>query len=138
MRARHDSKLDLLKSVPLFSRCTARELSTIGTLADEVNLQEGKKLTTEGERGREFFVLVEGTADVSRKGKKLNELGPGDFLGEIALLTHSPRTATVTATSPIRALVITGPEFRSLLRRSPQIQVKVLEELANRLAPEVL
>lgn len=138
MRTRRDSKIDLLKEVRLFARCTARELASIATLADEVNLKEGKKLTSEGERGREFFVLIEGTADVARKGKKLNDLGPGDFLGEIALLTHSPRTATVTATSPIRALVITGPEFRSLLRRSPQIQIKVLEALANRLAPEVL
>ncbi len=138
MRTRRDSKIDLIKQVPLFARCTARELTSIATLADEVNLQEGKKLTSEGDRGREFFALVEGTAEVRRKGRKLNDLGPGDFLGEIALLTHSPRTATVTATSPIRALVITGPEFRSLLRRSPQIQIKVLEALANRLAPEVL
>jgi CRP/FNR family cyclic AMP-dependent transcriptional regulator len=138
MRTRRDSKIDLIKEVPLFARCTARELASISSLADEVNLKEGKKLTVEGERGREFFALVEGTAAVARKGKKVNNLGPGDFLGEIALLTHSPRTATVTATSPIRALVITGPNFRSLLRRSPQIQIKVLEELANRLAPEVL
>ncbi len=138
MRTRRDSKIALIKEVPLFARCTARELASISSLADEVNLKEGKKLTVEGERGREFFALVEGTAEVARKGKKVNNLGPGDFLGEIALLTHSPRTATVTATSPIRALVITGPNFRSLLRRSPQIQIKVLEELANRLAPEVL
>jgi CRP/FNR family transcriptional regulator, cyclic AMP receptor protein len=138
VRARHDAKTDLLRGVPLFSRCSARELRSIASIADEVELKEGKQLTKEGERGREFFVILDGNADVRKKGKKLNALGPGDFLGEVALLTHVPRTATVTATTPIRALVITGPDFRSLLRRTPTIQVKVLEELAQRLAPEVL
>lgn len=138
MRARRDSKVALLKTVPLFERLSAKDLASIASIADEVELKEGKELTREGERGREFFVLLDGTAEVRRKGRKVNTLDRGDFLGEIALLTHSPRTATVTATSPVRALVITGPDFRSLLRRSPQLQIKVLETLAERLAPEVL
>jgi CRP-like cAMP-binding protein len=134
VRARGKSKADLLRGVPLFSQLSAKQLASIASIADEVDLKEGKKLTTEGERGREFFVLLDGAADVRRKGRKVNRLGPGDFLGEIALLTHVPRTATVVATEPTRALVIRGPEFRSLLRRTPAIQLKVLDALAQRLA----
>jgi CRP-like cAMP-binding protein len=138
VRTRRDSKIALLKTVPLFERLSAKDLAAIASIADEVELKEGKELTREGERGREFFVLLDGEAEVRRKGRKVNTLGRGDFLGEIALLTHSPRTATVTAVSPIRAIVITGPDFRSLLRRSPQLQIKVLEALAQRLAPDLL
>jgi CRP/FNR family transcriptional regulator, cyclic AMP receptor protein len=135
---RRDSKIALLKAVPLFERLSARDLASVASIADEVELKEGKELTREGERGREFFVLLDGTAEVRRKGRRVNTLERGDFLGEIALLTHSPRTATVTATSPVRALVITGPAFRGLLRRSPQLQIKVLEAVAERLAPDLV
>jgi CRP-like cAMP-binding protein len=138
VRARLDSKVALLKTVPLFERLSAKDLASVASITDQVELKEGRELTREGERGREFFVLLDGTAEVRRKGRKVNTLERGDFLGEIALLTHSPRTATVTATSPIQALVITAPDFRSLLRRSPQLQIKVLAALAERLAPEVL
>jgi CRP/FNR family transcriptional regulator, cyclic AMP receptor protein len=138
VRARRDSKVALLKTVPLFERLSAKDLASVASITDQVELKEGRELTREGERGREFFVLLDGTAEVRRKGRKVNTLERGDFLGEIALLTHSPRTATVTATSPIQALVITAPDFRSLLRRSPQLQIKVLAALAERLAPEVL
>jgi CRP-like cAMP-binding protein len=138
VRGRGQSKTDLLKTVPLFAHCSGRELQSIASIADEVELPEGKVLTREGERGREFFIILDGAAEVSRKGDKVNTLGPGDFLGEIALLTHVPRTATVATVEPTRALVITGPDFRSLLRRVPEIQVNVLEALAQRLAPEAL
>jgi CRP-like cAMP-binding protein len=134
VRARDKSKTDLLRRVPLFSRLSAKQLAAIASIADEVDLKEGKRLTAEGERGREFFVLLDGGADVERKGKKINTLGPGEFFGEIALLTHVPRTATVTTTEPTRALVIRAPEFRSLLRRTPALQLEVLDALAQRLA----
>ena len=114
MRTRRDSKIELLRAVPLFSRCSARELRSIASIADEVEVKEGKELTREGERGREFFVILEGQADVRRKSRKVNTLGPGEFLGEIALLTHVPRTATVAATTPMRALVITGPDLEEV------------------------
>ena len=138
MRARRDSKIELLRQVPLFARCSKRELSRVAGIADEVALPEGRELTREGMRGREFFVLLDGTADVRRKGRRVNQLGPGDFFGEIALLTQVPRTATVTATSPVDALVITDRDFRGLLREAPDIQRKVLEALAERLAPETI
>ncbi|MFL5930606.1 MAG: cyclic nucleotide-binding domain-containing protein, partial [Gaiellaceae bacterium] len=120
--------------VPLFSRCSKKELSEIARIADEIDLAEGKQLTKEGGRGREFFVLVEGNADVRRKRRKIGTLGPGDFLGEIALVTKTPRTATVTTTSPVRALVVSEQNFRRLLEGSPQVQIKVLEALAERVA----
>ena len=138
MRLRKDAKAELIRRVPLFSRCSKDELREVASVADEVDLREGRELTREGARGREFFVLVEGTADVRKNGRKINTLQSGDFFGEIALVSKAPRTATVVATSPIRALVITDRAFRQLLDHSPQIQVKVLEALAERLAPASL
>jgi CRP/FNR family cyclic AMP-dependent transcriptional regulator len=129
-----DSKVEAMKHVPLFARLSKGELRRIAQLADEVDLRAGKVLTTEGTRGREFFVLLEGTADVRSNTRLLPALGPGDFVGEIALVSDVPRTATVTATSPVRALVITDRSFRELLRSSPVIQGKVLEAVAQRLA----
>ena len=128
-----NGKIDLLKHVPLFARCSKKELELISGLADEIDLPEGKELTQEGERGREFFVLVDGTAEVHRGGKQLRTLGPGEFFGEIALVSGRPRTATVTATSPVRALVVTDQAFGGLMRNSPDIQLKVLEAIADRL-----
>ena len=138
MRLGGNQKIDLIRKVPLFARCSRAELKEIALLADEIDLHEGKEMTREGAPGREFFVLLEGTADVKKNRRRVNTLGPGDFFGEIALVSRSPRTATVTATTPLRALVITDRSFRRLLEESPEIQLKVLEALAERLAPEAL
>jgi CRP-like cAMP-binding protein len=127
-----DAKLELLRRVPLFALCSKQELTAIAQLADEIDLPEGKVLAQEGDRGREFFVLVEGSAEVKRRGETVNELSDGDFFGEIALLSGRPRTATVTATSPVHALVVTEQAFGALMRQSPQIQTKVLQALAER------
>jgi CRP/FNR family cyclic AMP-dependent transcriptional regulator len=134
VRLHKDPKVEAIAHVPLFSRCSKSELARIAQLADEVDLPAGKSLTKEGATGREFFVLLEGTADVSRDAAPLASLGPGDFFGEIALVTDVPRTATVTTTSPVLALVITDRAFRELLREQPEIQGKVLEAVAERLA----
>jgi CRP/FNR family cyclic AMP-dependent transcriptional regulator len=133
-----NQKVELIKHVPLFAGLSKRELHEIASLADEIDLREGKVLTQQGKSAREFFVLLEGNADVSKDGRRINQLGDGDFFGEIALVSRSPRTATVTATTPVRALVITDRSFRRLLEESPQIQLKVLEALAERLAPETI
>ena len=133
-----NAKIDLIKQAPLFARCTKKEIEQVAHLADEIDLREGKELTVEGEPGREFFVLIEGTADVRRKGRRVNQMKDGDFFGEIALISGAPRTATVTATSPVRALVITDRDFRTLLKKSPAMQLRVLEALAERLPPETL
>jgi CRP/FNR family transcriptional regulator, cyclic AMP receptor protein len=134
VRLHKNAKVDLLKAVPLFGRCSKKELAEIATIADEIDLPEGKQLTKEGSRGSEFFILLEGNADVRRKKRKVKTLGPGDFLGEIALVTKVPRTATVTTSSPVRALVVSEQNFRRLLERSPDVQIKVLEALAERVA----
>lgn len=133
---RKNAKVNLIKSAPLFSECSRKELNEIAGIADEIDLKEGKVLTHEGRPGREFFVLIEGSADVKRSNRRINQLGAGDFFGEISLITQRPRTATVTATSPVRALVITDRSFRTLLEHQPQIQGKVLSALAARLGPE--
>jgi CRP/FNR family cyclic AMP-dependent transcriptional regulator len=135
--ARHNYKVDLIKHVPLFADCSRRELEQIAQIADEIDLAEGKELTRTGQPGREFFVLLEGEADVSKDGETINKLGPGDFFGEIALVEDTPRTATVTATTPVRALVITDRAFRRLLEKQPEIQRKVLVALAQRVKPAI-
>jgi CRP/FNR family transcriptional regulator, cyclic AMP receptor protein len=134
VRLRRDTKVDLLRRVPLFSSCTKQECQRLAAIADEIDLPEGRVLTKEGQAGREFFVLVDGTVDVVQKGEKIAELGSGDWLGEIALLTKAPRTATVTATSPVRVLVITDRAFRQVVETTPSIAVKVLERVGERLA----
>jgi len=133
---RKNAKLELLKRVPLFADCSKRELETVAAIADELTMPAGRELTKEGARGAEFVVLAEGAADVRRRGRRVNTLGSGDFLGEIALITGTPRTATVTTTAPSRVLVMTAPAFRRLLRDNPSLQLKVLDALARRLPPE--
>ena len=133
MRLHKDAKIDLLKNVPLFAGCSKTELQRIASLADELDLGDGATLIREGERGREFIVIAEGTVKVTRNGKQLRELGAGDFIGEIALVADVPRTATVTATSPVRLLVVTDRAFRGLLEQMPSIAKKVLQSLGERL-----
>ena len=134
----HNSKIDLIKRVPLFSSASKAELTEIASIADEIDLPAGKAVSEEGDTGREFFVLIEGTADVTRGGKRVASIGPGDFFGEIALIAKTPRNATITTTSPVRALVITDRAFKQLLDHSPTIAVGVLVALAERLAPTTL
>jgi CRP-like cAMP-binding protein len=129
-----DPKASALARVPLFAHCGKRELAQIARIADEIDLPAGKTLTREGAPGREFFVLLEGTVDVRQNSRLLRPRGPGDFIGEIALVTGKARTATVTAVTPVRAVVIVDRAFRELLRRSPEIQGKILEAVADRLA----
>jgi CRP/FNR family cyclic AMP-dependent transcriptional regulator len=134
---RRDAKIELLKRVPLFAGCSKQELGEIALVADEIDFPAGKVLTREGDSGREFFVLVEGAAEVRRKGRKVRTMDSGDFFGEIALVSSRPRTATVTATAPVRMLVVTDRAFRELMQNMPSIQMKVLTALADRLAADM-
>jgi CRP-like cAMP-binding protein len=138
MRLRKDVKIELIRRVPLFERCSKGELQEVAAVADEIDLPEGRVLTRQGEPGREFLVLVDGSAEVVQDGRTINQLGKGDFLGEIALLSDRPRTATVTATSPVRALVVRDVEVRSLLAHQPALQAKLLATLADRIAHDSL
>lgn len=134
---RKNAKLELLKGVPLFADCSRSELDAILGVADELDLPAGRELTKEGARGAEFIVLADGEAEVRRRGRKINTLGAGDFIGEIALISGTPRTATVTTTEPSRLLVLTAGAFRKLLRDTPSIQTKVLDAVARRLADDL-
>jgi CRP-like cAMP-binding protein len=133
---RRDAKVELLKKVPLFADCSKAELRTLAKSADEIDLREGTVMTREGRPGREFFVLIEGTARVSRNDRKLAELKGGDWFGEIALITNRPRTATVTATSAVDVLVITDRRFRSVVETMPTIALKVLSSVGDRLGQD--
>jgi CRP/FNR family transcriptional regulator, cyclic AMP receptor protein len=137
MRLGKDGKVELLKKVPLFSRLNRKGLQDVAHIADELDLPAGKEMATEGDRGREFFVLLEGEADVTKGGKRINTMKKGDFFGEIALVTKMPRTASVTATTDVEVLVITERDFDALLKRSPEIGRQVAEALAERVAPEL-
>jgi CRP-like cAMP-binding protein len=134
MRLGKSSKAAAIACVPLFSRCSKRQLMEIAQLADEIDLPAGRVLTKEGAPGREFFVILEGRAEVQRGGRVIATVCNGDFLGEVALVTDHPRTATVTTTTPVRVLVLPHREFRQLLRTSPDIQGKVLQAVADRVA----
>jgi CRP/FNR family transcriptional regulator, cyclic AMP receptor protein len=135
---RRNQKVELIRHAPLFAHVSKRQLEQIAQIADEIDLGEGKEMTEQGARGREFFVLLEGSADVKKDGRRINTLGPGDFFGEIALVSDTPRTATVVSTSPVRALVITDRAFKRLIKDSPEIQERVLSALAARIAPDLL
>jgi CRP-like cAMP-binding protein len=133
---RKNAKIELLKRVPLFAACSQRELAEIASLADELDLPSARDLTKEGGRGWEFIILVQGEADVVRTGRVVNELGPGDFVGEIALVSGKPRTATVRTRGPSRVLVLTASGFRALMRDVPSIQDKVLAAITARIPDE--
>lgn len=133
MLLRKNAKVELIARVPLFGRCTKKELNAIAARADELALPEGRVLVSQGERGREFVVIIDGTADVHRDGRRINQLGRGDFLGEIALLSGAPRTATVTTTSPTRILVLTDAAFKAVTTELPSVQTRLLAALSARL-----
>lgn len=128
-----NAKIELLGRVPLFAGCSKAELREVALSSDGIDLRDGHVLTREGGPGRKFFILVEGTARVTRNGQTLSDLGPGDWFGEIALLRHTRRTATVTATSPVRVLVITDRSFRRVVESMPRIALKVLASVGQRL-----
>jgi CRP-like cAMP-binding protein len=138
VRLRKDAKIELLRRAWLFDQCSKRELSEISGLADEVALRSGRPLIREGTRGREFFVLIDGEVEVTRKGRRIDTMGAGEFFGEMALISNAPRNASVTSTTPVRALVITDRAFRALLERSPKIQLKVLQAVAERIPSPTL
>jgi CRP/FNR family transcriptional regulator, cyclic AMP receptor protein len=138
MRLRKDAKVDLISRVPLLAGCSKKELGMIANLADLIERPEGKTLIKEGEFGSEFFILVDGTARVSRSGRKLRDLSAGEWVGEIALIANVPRTATVITTSPLQALVLTRGAFSGLIEGVPSIGAKVLAAMGERLAPETI
>ncbi|GAC1663530.1 MAG: hypothetical protein NVS9B8_02690 [Candidatus Limnocylindrales bacterium] len=134
MMATHtDQKLELLKRAPLLAGLGRREIEEVGRLVEEIDVPAGQVLMREGETGREFFVLVEGSVAIDRGGSRVRTMTPGDFFGEIALLAEGPRTATATTETASKVLVLGHREFHSLMDQFPAIRMCVLEALAARL-----
>lgn len=127
-------KVERLRHAPLFAGLSKRELTELARRTDDLQLPAGRTLCKEGTIGHEFFVLVDGEVEVTRKGERIAMRSGGDFIGEIGLLTDTRRTATVTALTPLRCFVLTGRDFRRLLDESPAVERKVLKTLAERLA----
>ena len=133
LRRGGDSKAELLANVPLFSTCNKRELSRIASLVDEVAAPKGKVLVRQGDPGRECFVIADGKAKATMRGKGTAVLGPGAFFGEMSLLDQGPRSATVTAETDMRLLVLGSREFSSLVNEVPVVAVRMMQGLAERL-----
>jgi CRP-like cAMP-binding protein len=123
-----------LKQLDLFSGLSRQELDEVARLTDEVDVPAGKVLGREGDTAYEFFVIEEGTASVEVDGRHVVDLGPDEWFGEIGLLAAERRTATVTATTPMRLAVIFGPSFRDLTGRLPKVAATIRAELEERLA----
>jgi CRP-like cAMP-binding protein len=121
-----------LRDIELFSGCSERELRDITRLGHLKSFSQGAQLTREGDPGDALFVILQGTIGIQRNGEVIATRGPSEFIGEIALLSHSPRTATVHAATTVKAFVIPGRPFRALLGRQPELQRKVFEALAAR------
>lgn len=121
-----------LKQSPLFEGLSRKQLMHLARLSDDLDVPAGAVLCTEGSRGKEFFVIVEGEAEVTRGGRRVATVGPGDFFGEIALLERVSRTATVTAATPLRFFVISANAFKAVLDTDPTIEYKLLRALARR------
>jgi CRP-like cAMP-binding protein len=118
--------------VPLFTQCSKHDLGEIARFVDEIDVDAGRVLMTEGDVGHEAFVVVDGQATVTRGGATVAEIGPGAVVGEMALIDRVPRNATVTATTPMRLLVIGKREFSGLLDESPSFRTSIMAALAAR------
>jgi CRP-like cAMP-binding protein len=131
--AQANTKLELLRHVPLFARCKPSVVEEIGRLADEVEVPDGYTLIREGTFGHQFVLIVEGRVRIERGGRTLKTMGPGEFLGEIALIDHGRTTATATTEGPARLFVVSHQGFNSLLEQSPALRAEIMTALANRI-----
>jgi CRP/FNR family transcriptional regulator, cyclic AMP receptor protein len=128
----HNTKVESLSRAPLFENLSKDELRQLAGVTEDLEVDAGKVLCREGEMAREFFVIIDGEVDVTRDGDRLRTLSDGDFFGEIALIEDIPRTATVTATTPLRFFVLTRQSFWGMIERMPDVERKVLRALAKR------
>ena len=131
--AHTDHKLELLKQVPLFESLSRGDLEQVEQNSEEIDVPAGQVLTRQGTPGSEFFVIIEGSVRIEHDGHEVRTMGSGDFLGEIALIDDSPRTATATTTTPAKLIVLSRREFRSLMDGHPSIEASVLRCLVERI-----
>jgi CRP/FNR family transcriptional regulator, cyclic AMP receptor protein len=129
-----DEYLKHLASIPLFAECDKKELMEIGKLATEINIPPGRVFIKEGDFAQEMVVIVEGTATVTKNGEKIATLGPGDFVGELAVILRRPRNATVTSDTQVDMLVIDSGAMDALLDDIPGLAKRLLKVVAARLA----
>ncbi len=130
---RKSDRIDRLAKVPLFKGFSKRELRLIDQRADEVHIKAGRTLARQGERGREFLLILEGRARVERDGKVIARLKDGDVFGEMSLIDNEPRSASVIAEGPMVLMVVSRPVFGDMLESSPSLQRKVMVSLSARL-----
>jgi CRP/FNR family cyclic AMP-dependent transcriptional regulator len=131
---RHAAIDEKLAAVPLFEGLSEKQLRRISALMTRLDLPEGKLLTREGQQGYEFVIVLEGEVEVRQGDRVVATRGPGDYVGEIALLDRRPRTATVVATTPVSVEVLSRREFMSLLAEAPELSEQILATVAQRLA----
>jgi CRP/FNR family transcriptional regulator, cyclic AMP receptor protein len=131
-RMPQDEKMERLATVPILQECTGRQLREVARITEVMEAPEGTVITRVGEPGDEFFMIVDGTARVEVPGGATRELVPGEFFGEMSLLDLGPRSATVTAVTGIRLLVIKRRHFTTLLKEAPALAYKILTILARR------
>jgi CRP-like cAMP-binding protein len=132
-RVRQEDKINALGRIPLFSELSKKELVFLARMTTEVDVREGSTLVRQGEMGREAMIIESGTAVVSRNNRKIDDLGPGDFFGEMSLIDHMPRNADVVATSDMTVLVMDSREFSTVLDTYPKVAVKILKTVVERL-----
>ena len=132
-----DHKIDALSRVPLFASLSKRELEFVASRADEVDAPAGKFLTTQGEPGDTFYVLLDGEARVDIDGNLRRNLEPGDFFGEISMLDRGLGTATITTTKPSRLLVMSHAQFRDAIKANDALLIKVLAAMGERLRADL-
>jgi CRP-like cAMP-binding protein len=131
-RIKQDTKVEALRQSPLFEGLSRKQLTSVARLTDDLEVPAGAVLCQQGTRGQEFFVITAGEATVTRGRKAVATIGAGDFFGEIALLEHVVRTATVTAATPMRFFVVSDRAFRTVIETDPTVERKVLRALARR------
>jgi CRP-like cAMP-binding protein len=124
-----------LKDVPFFRGLSKRELATVAQQTDEIDVESDAVLAREGDFGHEFFVIIDGTAEVLKGDEPIAELGPGEFFGEMALIDEDRRVATVRALSPMKLLVMSRNSFRTIDRSMPQVHATVIEAINQRRSP---
>ena len=122
-----------LAEVPLFSACSRKELQIVARQTERLHAEPGRVLVREGAAGAEFFVILDGEAEVTRHGRRVAILGPGDFFGDLALLDRAPRNATVTARTAMELAVLGQREFAAMIDEVPGFAHKLLSGLAHRL-----
>ncbi len=134
VRRRQDtSHAEVLRTLPMFSACSKKELSSIASAGKEVQFEPGRVICKEGDPGVGMHVILEGEIKVQVGGRTKRRFGPGAFFGEIALLDGGPRTATVIAETPVRTFSLTSWTFKGLLKSQPTLAFKMLEEVCRRI-----